>query len=58
MNREFTEKPKLGPAFTTIDYRDLNNPFVTDSGDKFLGQIYFKIEAKRPISKVSIPTIY
>lgn len=58
MNREFVEKPKLGPAFTTIDYRDLNNPFVTDSGDKFLGQIYFKIEAKRPISKVSIPSIH
>lgn len=58
MNREFVEKPKLGPAFTTIDYRDLNNPFVTDFGDKFLGQIYFKIEAKRPISKVSIPSIH
>ena len=57
ISREFKEQPLLGPSFTTIDYNDLNNVFYTDYGDKFLGQIYFNVEAKRPISKISIPSL-
>lgn len=57
LNREFDSRPFLGPEFTTIKSSDLNNIFITDYGDKFLGQIYFKITAKRPIPKVSVPSI-
>lgn len=57
LNREFDSQPFLGPEFTTIKSTDLNNIFITDYGDKFLGQIYFKIIAKRPIPKVSVPSI-
>lgn len=57
LNRVFSLKPKLGASFTTINHTELSNIFATDSGDKILGQIYFDIEAKRPIPKISVPSI-
>lgn len=57
LNRVFSTKPRLGASFTTINHSELSNIFATDSGDKILGQIYFDIEAKRPIPKISVPSI-
>lgn len=57
LNRVFFTKPLLGASFTTINHSELSNIFATDSGDKILGQIYFDIEAKRPIPKISVPSI-
>lgn len=57
LNRVFSTKPCLGASFTTINHSELSNIFATDSGDKILGQIYFDIEAKRPIPKISVPSI-
>ena len=57
LNRVFSMKPRLGSSFTTINHSELSNIFATDSGDKILGQIYFDIEAKRPIPKISVPSI-
>lgn len=57
LNREFNFLPELNSEFTTIDHDSLNNVFSTDTGDKILGQIYFDIEAKRPIPSVSVPSI-
>lgn len=57
LNRVFSTKPLLGASFTTINHSELSNIFATDSGDKILGQIYFDIEAKRPIPKISVPSI-
>ena len=57
LNRVFKFKPYLGESFTTINHSELTNVFATDYGDKILGQIYFDIEAKRPIPKISVPSI-
>lgn len=57
LNRVFKFKPYLGESFTTINHSELTNVFSTDYGDKILGQIYFDIEAKRPIPKISVPSI-
>ena len=57
LNREFDAVPELNGVFTTIDHNSLNNVFSTEVGDKILGQIYFDIEAKRPIPAISIPSI-
>lgn len=57
LSRVFKFKPKLSSSFTTINHSELTNVFATDYGDKILGQIYFDIEAKRPIPKISVPSI-
>lgn len=57
LNRVFSMKPKLGSSFTTVNHTELSNIFATDSGDKILGQVYFDVEAKRPIPKISVPSI-
>lgn len=68
MNRVFDSKPELGPSFTVIDPKHLNDVFTVqhytdpDTGeeilvDKIIGQIYFDISAKRPIPKYGIPRL-
>ena len=62
MNRVFDSKPELGPSFTVIDPTHLNDVFTVQSVngeliDKILGQIYFKVSAKRPIPKFGIPRL-
>ncbi len=62
MNRVFDDKPELGPSFTVIDPTHLNDVFTVQSVDgelidKILGQIYFKVSAKRPIPKFGIPRL-
>lgn len=57
LSRVFKFKPLLNSSFTTINNSELTNVFATDTGDKILGQIYFDVEAKRPIPRVSVPSI-
>lgn len=58
MNRVFNEKPELGASFLHCDPSQLNEVFsVTETDDKILGQIHFKVTAKRPIPAFGIPRI-
>lgn len=57
LNREYDIVPELDENFTVISPSSLNNIFATEDGDKILGQVYFDIEAKRPIPQISIPSI-
>lgn len=58
ITRVFDSKPELGHDFIVVDDENMSNPFsVTDDGDKILGQVYFKVEAKRPIPKYGIPRL-
>lgn len=62
MNRVFDEKPVLGPSFTTIDPKQLNDVFTVSEVegepiDPILGQIYFDIKAKRPIPRYGVPRL-
>lgn len=58
-NRVFSALPKLNHDFLKVDPAQLNDIFaVTDSySDKILGQIYFEVEAKRPIPRMGIPRL-
>ena len=50
--------PQLNSAFTTVDPSEVNDVFsVTETTDKILGQIYFDVTAKLPISRVSVPKL-
>lgn len=58
INRLFNEKPELSKSFIEVDNDSMSNPFsVTGDGDKILGQIYFQVEAQRPIPKYGIPRL-
>lgn len=62
MNRVFNNIPVLGPSFTVIDPKQLNDVFtVREINGKpvqpILGQIYFNISAKRPIPRYGIPRL-
>lgn len=58
INRVFNSRPELGKEFIQIDANSMTSPFsVTGDGDKILGQVYFDIEAKRPIPKYGIPRL-
>lgn len=62
MNRVFDNTPVLGPSFTVIDPRQLNDVFTVREVDgkpvhPILGQIYFDIKAKRPIPKYGVPKL-
>lgn len=52
VNRVFGKSPELGSDFLSIKPQDVNNIFAVQSPgeDTILGQIHFKINAKRPIS--------
>lgn len=58
INRVFQNTPQLNSAFTTVDPEEVNDVFsVTETTDKILGQIYFDVVAKLPISRVSVPKL-
>lgn len=58
INRVFNSRPELGKEFIQVDADSMTSPFsVTGPGDKILGQVYFDIEAKRPIPKYGIPRL-
>lgn len=58
INRQFDERPHLNHDFISIDPEQVNDVFtVTDLTDKIVGQIYFKVTAKRPIPRFGIPRL-
>lgn len=63
LNRVFDSVPKLGPDFTVIDPKHLNDIFsvVVDNDEeinhKILGKIVFDIKMIRPIPKFGIPRL-
>lgn len=59
INRTFRHAPELSEEFLIVDPDQVNNVFTVTapSGDKILGQIYFKIIAKRPIPMFGIPKL-
>ena len=58
MNRVFNDKPELSEEFLKVDPEQLNKVFtVTKYGNKILGNIYFQVEAKRPIPLYGIPSL-
>lgn len=58
VNREFANTPVLSPQFIEIDSNEVNNIFaVQEDTDKIVGQVNFKIRAKRPISFFGTPTL-
>lgn len=59
VNRYFEGAPELGSQFLRIDSEEINDIFTVtdDSNDKIIGQVYFDITAKRPISRFAEPRI-
>lgn len=58
INRVFITAPQLNSAFTTVDPEEVNDVFsVTETTDKILGQVYFDVVAKLPISRVCVPKL-
>ena len=58
INRVFVTAPALNSAFTTVDPEEVNDVFsVTETTDKILGQIFFDVVAKLPISRVCVPKL-
>lgn len=58
MNRVFDAKPELTKSFLLVDDEQLNDVFaVTETTDKFVGQIYLDCSVKLPVSRVSIPRL-
>lgn len=58
LNREFDAPPELSRSFIKVDPNQLNDVFsYRGNDDKFLGQIVFKITAKRPIPSSSMPSL-
>ena len=62
MNRVWDNLPVLGPSFTVIDPKQLNDVFTVREVDgepvsPILGQIYFDIKAKRPIPRFGVPRL-
>lgn len=56
--RYFKSIPSLNEDFLLVDNNQLNNVFsVNDTSDKILGQVHFKVHAKRPIPRFGIPKL-
>lgn len=56
-SRYFETLPSLTPEFLTVSLDQLNNPFSVNLGDHILGQVHFKVLAKRPIPRYGIPRL-
>lgn len=56
VTRTFNNQPLLSQAFVEVKPENLTNPFVDTApdADNFIGQVYFDITAKRPISRMAI----
>ncbi len=58
INREFADIPALSKQFIEINPDEVNDIFaVTEDTDKVVGQVSFKITAKRPIPFFGTPTL-
>lgn len=58
MNRVFSGVPELGGDFVHVDPDQLNDVFtITKEGDVIMGEILFRIYAKRPVSLFGQPKI-
>lgn len=57
LQRDFKNLPSLNSEFLTVDEEDLNNVFAVNEGDHILGQVHFKVLAKRPIPRYGIPRL-
>lgn len=58
INREFADIPALSKQFIEINPNEVNDIFsVTEDTDKVVGQVSFKIIAKRPIPFFGTPTL-
>lgn len=58
LSRVFGKSPELGSQFTTVLPDSVNNTFYSDDDkDKIIGQIYFKVSAKREIPEYGIPSL-
>nr|WNN13134.1 MAG: major capsid protein [Microviridae sp.] len=58
INREFADLPALTKQFIEIDPEEVNDIFaVTEDTHKVVGQVSFKITAKRPIPFFGTPTL-
>lgn len=61
INRIFSHRPELGHEFLAIEPSEVNDIFAytedTQDNDPIIGQIVFKVHAKRPIPRVVIPNL-
>lgn len=59
INRVFGNRPELGHDFLIIKPEEVNDIFAvtTPDNDVIAGQIVFRVHAKRPIPRVSIPSL-
>lgn len=58
INRVFASKPTLSEDFLLVDPEQVNDVFsVTQTTDKILGQVWFDVQVKAPISRVAIPRL-
>lgn len=58
LSRVFDTVPSLNPDFLTVNEDQMNDVFaVSDSPDRFLGQIHLNILAKRPIPRYGVPRL-
>lgn len=56
--RLYRKLPSLNEDFLLVNNNQLNNVFsVNDTSDKILGQVHFKVHAKRPIPRFGIPKL-
>lgn len=59
VNRIFGNRPELGNEFLQIKPEEVNDIFAvkTPENDVIAGQVVFRVHAKRPIPRVSIPSL-
>lgn len=58
MNRTFAAVPQLGADFIHVDPEQLNDVFtITEDSDVIVGEILFRVFAKRPVSLFGQPKI-
>ncbi len=58
INRVFASKPTLSEDFLLVDPEQVNDVFsVTQTTDKILGQVWFDVQVKAPISRIAIPRL-
>lgn len=59
LTRVFGSRPQLSQSFIEVKPGDITSPFVDANTDEdtFLGQIFFEIDAKRPIPRIAIARI-
>lgn len=57
LSRTFVDAPTLNPDFLTVSPGALNDIFTVKNRNNILGMIRFNITAKRPIPRISLPSL-